>query len=635
MKRYLIILFCCSLFACNTDKFDSEVTLPIIFENGMVLQRNQKVHVWGKGIPNKKVRVSIAGLMGSTEVAIDSTWSLKLPEAKAGGPFVLQVNNQEIEDVYIGDVWLAGGQSNMEWALKSDVIGAEKEFSEGGNPEIRFFKVPHSYSAMPQEDLQGGEWKVANKENLPDFSAVAWFFAKRNHLEKDVPVGIIESNWGGTPAEGWTDASVLASMDASYSAEAKEIIDQAEEWEKKVLENEKNSDLRNKLVTGPDSLQALQVASIDYDDSGWGTINLPKSNPMQDIAWIRKGFKLATAQEAVLHLSNIDQMAYIYLNGNLLHYKDWGVPVPEIDIPASWLNEGTNVLTIRAINTWNNQPRVGESGEMYILQGSNKISLEGNWAYSTNIVEPQLPKVEKVNWKPGMMYNSMINPLVSYPIKGVIWYQGESNAGRADEYEELFSAMITNWRSKWGLGDIPFLFVQLANFMERKSPQPESDWAYLREAQSKTLSLPNTGMAVIIDIGEAGDIHPKNKKDVGERLWLQAKKIAYNEDIVANGPVFKSASIQEGKIVVTFEDVAGGLEISDGDNSVKGFIVETSSGRFQEVSGEISGVNEVVLNLDVTNPVEIRYAWADNPEVNLVNALGLPTAPFRYSFESN
>ncbi|MEN2283492.1 sialate O-acetylesterase [Algoriphagus sp. SE2] len=634
MKRYVILLIILATFACDSDKFESEVTLPKIFQDGMVLQRDQKIHVWGKGIPNKKVRVSVAGILGSTEVERDSTWSIMLPESIAGGPYILTVNNTQINDVYLGDVWIAGGQSNMEWAMKSQVIGAEEEFSEGGFPEIRFFKVPHSYSAKPREDVVGGEWKIANNENMPDFSAVAWFFAKRNHLEKDVPVGIIESNWGGTPAEGWTKATVLAGINASYSKEAKDILENSDKWQKEVEENEKRQELRNKLVTGPDSLTAIQVADLGYNDSKWKKIKLPESNPLEHIAWLRKDFKASNSQEAVLHLTNINQMAYLYLNGKPIYYKDWGKPMIDLDIPASSLMSGDNVLTIRVINTWNNQPSVGTKGEMYLTQGNQKISLEGTWNYSNDLVEPLLPKVERVNWKPGMMFNAMINPLTSYPIKGAIWYQGESNAGRAEEYQELFSAMIKNWRQHWGIGDFPFLFVQLANFMERKSPQPDSDWAFLRDAQTQTLSVPNTGMAVIIDIGEEGDIHPKNKKDVGERLWLQARKVAFQEDILASGPVFESAFAEDGKITVKFKAVGEGLQLSDTANSVKGFIIADSNGNFQEIEGEISNSNEVILETSIKNPSEIRYAWADNPEVNLINSINLPAEPFKYSLDS-
>jgi sialate O-acetylesterase len=482
----------------------------------MVLQRDQPIQIWGKGVPGEKIRASLAEAVGSTKVLEDSTWSVQLPPMPAGGPYELQVNVQKVQDVFIGDVWIAGGQSNMEWALKAGVIGREEEFANADFPEIRFFKVPQDYSSEEKADVSGGSWKVANAENLPDFSAVGWFFAKKNHLEKNVPVGIIESNWGGTPAEGWTEAKILAGIeDRSYTDESKEIVANQAKWKEILLENEKRREMRDLLVPRPDSLLAGEVASLGYVESAWKTISLPTDNPLEHIAWVRKKFTLPVKSPATLTLSYLEQMAYLYINGVQVHYKDWGSPMPEIEISADLLQAGQNVITIRAINTWNNLPAIGSKGQMYLTQNGKRINLEGNWSYSNSIVEPQLPKVEYFNWKSGFMFNAMIAPLTNYAVKGVIWYQGESNAGRPDEYRELFGTMITNWRTRWGQEDMPFLFVQLANYMERKPLQPESNWALLREAQTKTLELPKTGMATIIDIGEADDIHPRNKKE-----WL-------------------------------------------------------------------------------------------------------------------
>lgn len=621
------------LFSCESSKFNSQVTLPKLFGNGMVVQREEAISVWGKGIPGENVRVSLAGAVTSGTVEADSSWLLKLPELEAGGPFVLEVNQQKINDVYIGDVWVAGGQSNMEWRLKSQVIGAEEEYAEGGNPQIRFFKVPNSYSAVKLDDVVGGEWKVADSVNMREFSAVAWFFAKRNNQEKKVPVGIIESNWGGTPVEGWTDAEILAEMEGSFNQQAKDVTENRERWDDKLKENESNRHMRDSMVIRPDSLTALKVATVSYDDSKWEKISLPQANPLQHIAWVRKKFTLTNTHDVILHLPNIVQMAYVYLNGEFLHYKDWGTALPDIEIPSEILIKGTNVLTIRAINSWNNQPSVGIVDEMYLLQSDKKMSLEGTWAYSNSTVEPHLPKVEWFNSMPGMMYNAMIVPITNYTIKGAIWYQGESNAGRHEEYKMLFSTMITNWRDDWGLGDFPFLFVQLANYMERKEVQPESNWAFLREAQTQTLELPNTGMATIIDIGEAGDIHPKNKKDVGERLWLQARKVAYGEKNLASGPQFDSLFRQGNELTIKFKSFGKGLKLKEGD-MVKGFIVSDKKGDFKQVTASIANKESVKLMLpEGIEAGEIRYAWADNPEVNLVNDLGLPAEPFRAKFE--
>ena len=631
MIRILLFLLSIPLFfACGLDRPDSEVQFPKLISEGMVLQREMPIKIWGRGIPNEKIRASLAGAVGSSQVLSDSTWTVLLPPLLAGGPFELQVNLQIIKDVYIGDVWVAGGQSNMEWPLKQGVIGADAEFANADFPMIRFFKVEKDYSAVEKGDVRAGEWKVANAENLPDFSAVAWFFAKQNHLEKNVPVGIIDSNWGGTPAEGWTQAKVLAEIeDRSYTQEAKEIGLDSLKWIGILDENEKRRALRDQMVARPDSLLAGEVSSTNYNDGTWRSISLPSSNPLEHIAWVRKKFNLATTGETSLTLSYIDQMAFIYVNGVQVHYKNWGEPVPELTIPADVLKVGQNVLTIRAINTWNNKPAIGSKDQMYLTQNGRKINLEGVWTYSNSIVEPLLPIVEFHNWRPGFMFNAMIAPLTNYSIKGVIWYQGESNAGRHEEYKELFSAMITNWRARWEIGDFPFLFVQLANFMERKELQPDSDWAFLREAQRETLELPFIGMATIIDIGEEKDIHPRNKKDVGERLWLQARKVTFGEDLIASGPIFQEAKIEGDSLIVTFSEVGDGLKLISGED-VKGFLLEDAEGQFEIVSGTISAENQVKLAIPADFvPIGIRYAWADNPEVNLVNEMNLPTVPFK------
>lgn len=625
-----VLLF---LFSCNQSKFDSDVSIPRLFSDGMVVQRDEAIRVWGKGVPGENVRVSLAGAITSGTVEQDSSWLLKLPKLPAGGPYKLKVNHQVINDVYVGDVWVAGGQSNMEWNLKSGVIGAQKEFEEGGFEQIRFFKVPNSYSAVPLEDVVDGAWKVADSVNMRDFSAVAWFFAKRNHVEKKVPVGIIESNWGGTPVEGWTDVEILAEMEGSFNKDAIDLIENRESWDEKLKANEMNRQKRDSMVVKPDSLVALKASAVSFDDGNWSNINLPSANPLRDIAWVRREFALNSTDGVTLHFPFIDQMAYIYLNGELLHYKNWGVNVPDLEIPSSMLLDGTNVLSIRAINTWNNQPRIGAEGEMYLMQNERKISLEGNWKYSSTDLEPALPKVEWFNWMPGMMYNAMILPISQYSIKGFLWYQGESNAGRHGEYKALFSAMIKNWREIWNQGELPFLYVQLANFMERKEVQPDSDWAYLREAQRETLELPKTGMATIIDIGEAGDIHPRNKKEVGERLWLLAKKVAYGDKNLASGPEFDSLEIAGQSLIVSFKSVGEGLGLTSGDQ-VKGFIVGTEGGDFEAAEAVITAQNKVSISLPPgMESGEVRYAWADNPEVNLTNHLGLPAVPFRKAFE--
>jgi sialate O-acetylesterase len=326
-------------------------------------------------------------------------------------------------------------------------------------------------------------------------------------------------------------------------------------------------------------------------------------------------------------------MAYIYLNGGRLLFKDYGDEVKEFTLPAGMIQKGENLLVARIVNTWNNSPVLGKSGEFYVKSRGNKISLEGEWKYN-NKIEEEIPKVEWYNSLPGMMYNAMIAPIVKYPIAGVIWYQGESNTGEHQYYKQLFSTMIQNWREAWAIGDFPFLFVQLANYMERKEVQPDSEWAFLREAQTQTLELPNTGMAVTIDVGNAADIHPRNKKDVGHRLWQAAKKVAYGEDVIHSGPAFSAVEKEGDKVIVTFDFVGKGLALSSGSD-VKGFILAAEDGTFERANGKIIGTNKVEVNSPrIKNPTEVRYAWADNPEVNLYNSLNLPAVPFRQKVEN-
>ncbi|PSL06583.1 sialate O-acetylesterase [Cecembia rubra] len=622
----LLVLF--SQIGCKDDNTQAEITMPKFFGDNMVFQRNQPIRVWGTGSPGQRVKAVFNGVEKQAKINKEGNWLLEFDPLPASGPYELEVNGKKFYDVQVGDVWVAGGQSNMEWVMSAQVEGLHEELADADYSLIRFFKIPHDYDAKEKFDVRGGEWLKADSDNILNFSAVAWFFAKKNHLEKGVPVGIIESNWGGTPAEGWTQTDRLLSLEL-YKENAQDILDRQDYWIQEVIENKLRELKRNDLVIAPQNGEIQGVANPDFDDSEWQTVQLPDANPFKDIAWLRKKFTLTdTDANFMLNLGEIQQMGYVYINGGRLFYKDWGTDVKEFPVPASMLNKGENILTVRVINTWNNEPVLGKKDQLYLKSGNKKISLEGEWKYS-NRIEEELPVVEWYNWLPGMMFNAMIAPIVKYPIKGVIWYQGESNAGDHQHYRELFGTMIQNWRERWSIGDFPFLFVQLANFMERKDLQPESNWAFLREAQYQTLALPNSGMAVAIDIGDANDIHPRNKKDVGHRLWKVAQKVAYGDDVLYSGPVFKEFQKVGQKVNLSFDHTGNGLKLSFG-NEVKGFIISDQEGKFYPAKAELINTAQVqVFHPLVQNPTEIRYAWADNPEVNLYNSEGLPAIPFR------
>lgn len=629
------LIWCLSLFflyvGCQPEEKISEVFMPKFFADHMVFQRNQPIRVWGDGVPGQKVVGKFNGQEKTTKVGEDTYWLLEFDAMPASGPHEMDINGKVIRDVQVGDVWVAGGQSNMEWVLSGEVEGLAEEVADAEYPLIRFFKIPHDYDAKEKYDVRGGQWTQASADNILNFSAVAWFFAKKLHLEKGVPVGIIESNWGGTPAQGWTHESKLLEIEP-YKEKAQDVLDRKDYWIQEVIDNKLRELKRNELVLSPQNGEIQGVANLDYDDSSWQTVNLPGDNPFKDIAWFRRKFTVNQTEGVKMNLGDIQQMAYIYLNGGRLQYKDWGNSVQEFVIPAGVLKKGENVLSVRVINTWNNSPVFGRKGQFYIKESNRTLSLEGPWKYS-NTIEETLPIVEWHNWLPGMMYKAMIAPIVKYPIKGVIWYQGESNTGEHEYYRTLFGTMIQNWRESWAIGDFPFLFVQLANFMERKPVQPDSNWAYLREAQSQTLELPNTGMAVTIDIGNANDIHPRNKKDVGHRLWQSARKVAYGEDVLQSGPTLKSATVLDGKVLLDFDFAGDGLKLSS-DREVKGFILAGPDGKFQVAKAEITGPSQVtVFHNGIKNPGEVRYAWADNPETNLYNSENLPAVPFRKNLQ--
>jgi len=549
-----------------------------------------------------------------------------LPAHDAGGPYELIISGGEkvqFKDVWYGDVWVAGGQSNMAWNLKSDVDNWEEEVATSNYPQIRFFTVPNEIAFEPKNDLEGGNWLSANPENTPDFSAVAWFFAKRNHLEKGVPVGIIESNWGGTPAESWTSSERLLEIDA-YHDVTKKVLVPGIDWKSKLEVNEKNNQDRVAIINSKEYLNT-GVQLPDFDDSSWKTIELPNPNDFHDVVWLRRKFDWdGSRKDAWLSLGRLTINQTVFINGEKLEGSLHGKVVK---IPKGMLKKKNNLVAVRLINTWNNVVTIGLDREMWIEDKDQRLTLSGDWKYS-NTVEPALPEYIRYSQYPTVLFNAMINPIAGYTIQGAIWYQGESNAGRHNVYHELFSTMIGDWRTRWRQVDFPFLFVQLANYMTRLDEPTDPNWARLREAQTHTLSLPNTGMAVTIDIGSEVDIHPRNKQDVGNRLWLAAEKVVFDRAVVHSGPIYRTHEVKNNEVVVTFDEVGTGLKAAG--PRITGFAIAGKDQKYFWAEGEIVENDKIVLKSDwVEEPVHIRYAWANNPACNLYNEEGLPAVPFR------
>jgi sialate O-acetylesterase len=500
IRRILVFVF---LFVICGFSARAEIVLPKIIGNNMVLQRNENVIILGEAEPGENITVSFCGQKVSAVSDKGGQWKVKMGPFKAGGPFEMKVsgNTDEItvNNVLIGDVWVCSGQSNMQLGV-SEVLNAAQEIANADNPNIRLLTIPLKVSDTPQSKFTA-KWLICGPKTVRPFSATAYFFGKELQKELNIPIGLINSSWGGTPIAAWMSAEAFGS----------------------------DPDFRLIHERSNNTLSDYKLKKEEYEQK--------KSEWME----------LAEKAQA-----NSD-------------------PLPS---------------------------------------------------------RPKFPEKPPYQILPSYLYNAMISPLISYPIKGAIWYQGEADAAFAYQYRKLFPAMIEDWRNAWGQGDFPFLFVQLANYMQSKRMPSQSAWAELREAQSMTLSCQNTGMAVTIDIGNPTNIHPKNKQEVGRRLALAALSVAYGRKIVYSGPIYELMEITDNKIYLSFNHIGSGL-MAKSNEPLSGFAIAGEDRKFVWANAEIEGDKVVVWSDDVWNPVAVRYAWGDNPVCNLYNKEGLPASPFR------
>ncbi|PJJ66535.1 sialate O-acetylesterase [Chryseobacterium geocarposphaerae] len=626
-KTLGLFLLICSLCV------EAKIKLPALVSDGMVLQRNQKLNIWGKADANEKVEVKFLNKSYKTTADQNGNWKIVLPEQKAGGPYTMTVNEITLKDILIGDVWLASGQSNMELPMRRLTPLYANEIKNANNQNIRFFTVPQKYNfKSPQTELDGGKWEATNPQTILNFSGVAYFFAKDLSEKNKVPVGIIHSSLGGSPIQAWMDENSLKKYP--------EYLDEAKKWQ--------NDDLIKSTESSEQALSKAWYAELDQSDIGlnqhwekfdlndsdWKTMQIPgswedKEGSFDGSVWFRKEITLTKNQAgkaAFLNLGRIKDADVTYINGTKVGNVTYEYPPRWYDVPAGILKEGKNIIAVRVSNGSGKGQFIADK-PYYLEINEQKIDLKSEWKYKIGAkVDRMAPGQTFIRWKPTGLYNAMINPLINYNIKGALWYQGESNTGKPKEYGNLLTTMITDWRKKFNNKEMPFITVQLANFMESK-PQPiESNWAELRDQQRKvSLQVPNAGLAVIIDVGEWNDIHPLDKKTVGDRLALQAMKLAYGKNIVADGPVYQSMKVDGNKIVLTFkpgtDDFAPVAEL-------KGFAIKNSEGKWAWAKAKIEGKTIVVWNDSVTNPVAVRYDWADNPDGDLKNKTGLPASPF-------
>ena len=631
----LISLVCLPLFVMQT--LTAQVRLPRLIRDSMILQRDSKINIWGWASGNEKIKIKFNGRNFDATASVDGKWSLQLPAMKAGGPYMMRIdatNHLVITNILIGDVWLCSGQSNMVHQMKLHSVRYASEIASANYPDIRQFWIPTMTELKePHDDLPTGYWKSANPVDVLEFSAVAYFFAKKVHEKYHIPIGLINASVGGTPIEAWiseqglkefptVDAIIQKNKDTSYI----------------------NSITKKPAVADDNDQNDLGMVASWYDPAyipkGWRKINIPgywEDQGIKDldgVVWYRREIDIPasmTNAPAKLFLGRIVDADFVYINGKMVANTTYQYPQRRYQVPAGVLKPGKNVFVIRVINNSGKGGFVPDK-PYCLMAGDDTIDLKGYWQYKVG--EVFLPADDAGNFsfqkQPAALYNAMIAPVINYAIKGFLWYQGEANSSGAQEYARLQPALITDWRDKWKKGDLPFLYVQLPNFMEVNYLPSESQWAELREAQLKSLSVPNAGMVVAIDLGEWNDIHPDRKEEVGERLALAAEKLGYGEkDIVYSGPIYQSSTINGNTVIISFANAGSGLITDDGEE-LSQFAIAGADKKFVWAKAKIEGDKVVVWNENVPRPMFVRYAWADNPDnPNLYNKEGLPASPFR------
>ena len=628
---------------------NAKITLPKCISSHAVLQRNQPLKIWGWANPNEVVTITFLGEKQALKANAKGDWSFHFAPQPAGGPHEMTIEGENkivLTDLLFGDVWLCSGQSNMEWPVAQS-NNADLEIAAANYPNIRLFSVPNRMAFSPEADLEAGAWQLCTPETIADFSAVGYFFGKNLQPEIDVPIGLINSTWGGTVVETWTskqafladpntkkEKAILQNVDLEI--EFKKLEGAYDKWLESFTTDDKGIRDGEYVWAKPDDesveWRGLPVPSL------WENAGVAQLENLDGVVWLRKEFELTAEQanaNATLFLGAIDDSDITFINGQKVGetYQQYQT-MRQYPVAANALTVGENTLIIRVEDYIGGGGLYSPRRAIFLETTTKDIPLSGKWQYRIGCKKPLegRPKVQGPNAFPSLLFNGMIHPLLNYKIKGAIWYQGESNAGDAVAYRKLFPLLIRDWRRQWGIGNFPFIWVQLANWQKPpRSPNDPSNWALLREAQDMTLKLPNTAQAIAIDIGEADDIHPRNKQEVGRRLALAARKVAYEEVLTFSGPRIRSFEVKEGAIYITFNSVASGLIPKDKYGYIRGFTIAGENRFFRWAKAELIDEKTIkVYNRIIDNPVAVRYAWADNPDdVNLYNSEGLPACPFR------
>ena len=625
----------------------AQPALPRILSDGMVLQRDQEVRIWGWDDPGSRMEVSFRQDTYASKTDDSGRWTATIKSGEAGGPFEMEIRAGDhpepviIRDILVGEVWVASGQSNMELRMNLVHPNREDRYAIANYPDIRHFDVPNQYHFQyPREDLSGGQWVASCSSSIHRFSAAAHYFAIHIHEHLGVPVGIINTSMGGSPAESWMSEEALTAFPVLYE-EAQLFKDEALIRQIEQEDRERINAWHEKATAGDAGYRASDSPwhAREVDVTGWDTMTVPGywaddiGREVNGVFWFRKQVEIPGAmagQPARLDLGRIVDADSTFINGYFVGNTTYQYPPRWYDVPDGILEDGVNTFAIRVVNERGRGGFVLDK-PFELSTPNDTIDLRGTWHYRMGAEMPPLESQTFIRWKPLGLFNAMIAPVTDYRIRGVIWYQGESNTGRPDEYSELFPAMIADWRSHWEQDDFPFLYVQLANYMKPSDHPHDSNWARLRESQLKTLSVPGTGMAVAIDIGEWNDIHPLNKWDVGDRLALAARNVAYGEDLVWSGPLYNEMTVTGDTVRISFTHTGSGLKAYGNDSGkVHHVAIAGEDSRFVWAEAWIAGDELLVRSDQVPAPMSVRYAWADNPDsANLFNQEGLPASPFR------
>ena len=621
-------------------------TLPFVspaLGSHMVLQRDRPNAFWGWSTPGDRVTVTIKDKKATGTAGADGKWFVRLAPPKVGGPYTVHIDGSQhaiLDDVLVGDVWLCTGQSNMEFGLSLENGGAEA-VAAANDPNLRLFMAPHQTAFTPQP-TNGGTWKVCTSETVAQegwggFSAVGYHFGKALRREVGVPIGLVEDCWGGTNAESWMDreavaklgdfASALSMVDRALAGGGTPYAKLVDDWF---------------AANDPGSKPGSDWSAPDLDTAAWKAVTVPDGFGGLDLggfdgtAWFRKEITLTEAQAigaARIDLGVVDDYDTTWVNGTKVGGVGPQNAAESHPIPAGTLHAGRNVVVVRVLDTGGGGGFTSPADAMaLVLADGTRLPLAGEWqgraGAALNVGTPFPANVEGNPNVPTSLYNGMIAPELPLGVKGAIWYQGENNAGRAVQYRRVLPAMIADWRTRFGQGDFPFYIVSLAAFQPHKDQPGDDAWAELREAQALTAKdVPNSGLAMAIDVGDAADIHPKEKKTVGERLALLALHRTYGKAVADQGPTYRSVTFKGNVARVAFDHTEGGLVPRGGP--LGEFALAGADRKWHWADAKIEADAVVLTSPEVPNPVAVRYAWQSNPAATLTNGVGLPAIPFR------